>query len=137
MSSNAPVRTYSVALEPLSEQRLADFAVAAGLSVEEALSTVLQLGLEAGEARTTVRDAQLEDIVRELRDLKLAVHVLGPSAMGAGALLAHWVAKANGGMSEDEFLATFEDSAQNEWGLAMAKAGIVVPNGAIQGAAGE
>ena len=130
MSSTANVRTYTLQLEPLSEQRLADFAQAAGLDLGEALQTVLQLGLEAGEARTHARDEQLQDVVRELRGINVALHTIGPNTVAAALLLAHWTAKANGSIGEDEFIATYEDQANDQWRLLMARAGILPPGGA-------
>src|SRR6266436_1002707 len=60
--------------------------------------------------------ASLEDLQRELRDLKQMVDVLGPAALGTQRILTHWAAQTGGlRVSEDELLAEGRLVADEEW----------------------
>jgi hypothetical protein len=48
----------------------------------EAISALLYLGLEFAERQRTGLKEDIQDLVRELRDIKQMLDVLGPAALG-------------------------------------------------------
>jgi hypothetical protein len=115
------------------QQRIGAYAAREGLTLGEALSALLYLGLEFAERqRTGLRD-DMEDLQRELRDLRHMVDVLGPAALGTQRILAHWAAQTGGlRVSEDELLAEGRLVADEEWQGQLAERGLFSP-GALAG----
>jgi len=110
------------------QQRIGAYAAREGLTLGEALSALLYLGLEFAERqRTGIRD-DMEDLQRELRDLRQMVDVLGPAALGTQRILAHWAAQTGGlRVSEDELLAEGRLVADEEWQGQLAERGLFSP----------
>ena len=115
------------------QQRIGAYATREGLTLGEALSALLYLGLEFAERqRTGIRD-DMEDLQRELRDLRQMVDVLGPAALGTQRILAHWAAQTGGlRVSEDELLVEGRLVADEEWQGQLAERGLFSP-GALAG----
>ena len=74
------------------QERVAAYAAREGLTFGESLSALLYLGLEFAERQRTGLKEDIEDLQRELRDLKQMVDVLGPAALGTQRILVHWTA---------------------------------------------
>jgi hypothetical protein len=122
-----------VRLDAGLQERIAAYAAREGLTVGEALSALLYLGLEFAERQRTGLKEDIEDVQRELRDLKQMVDVLGPAALGTQRILAHWAAQTGGlRVSEDELLAEGRLVADEEWQGQLAERGLFSP-GALTG----
>jgi hypothetical protein len=122
-----------VRLDTGLQERIAAYAAREGLTVGEALSALLYLGLEFAERQRTGLKEDIEDVQRELRDLKQMVDVLGPAALGTQRILAHWAAQTGGlRVSEDELLAEGRLVADEEWQGQLAERGLFSP-GALTG----
>ncbi len=115
--------------------RVAVYARREGLTVGEAISALLYVGLEFAERQRTGLKDDIEDLQRELRDIKQMVDVLGPAALGAQRILSHWAAQTGGlRVSEDELLAEGRLVAEEEWQGQLAERGLFSP-GALAGKA--
>ena len=115
------------------QQRLGAYAAREGLTLGEALSALLYLGLEFAERQRAGLREDMEDLQRELRDLRQMVDVLGPAALGTQRILAHWAAQTGGlRVSEDELLAEGRLVADEEWQGQLAERGLLSP-GALTG----
>ncbi len=115
------------------QQRLGAYAAREGLTLGEALSALLYLGLEFAERQRAGLREDMEDLQRELRDLRQMVDVLGPAALGTQRILAHWAAQTGGlRVSEDELLVEGRLVADEEWQGQLAERGLFSP-GAIAG----
>jgi hypothetical protein len=110
------------------QQRLGAYAAREGLTLGEALSALLYLGLEFAERQRAGLREDMEDLQRELRDLRQMVDVLGPAALGTQRILAHWAAQTGGlRVSEDELLAEGRLVADEEWQGQLAERGLFSP----------
>ncbi len=117
------------------QERVAVYASREGLTVGEAISALLYVGLELGERQRTGLKDDIEDLQRELRDVKQMVDVLGPAALGTQRILTHWAAQTGGlRVSEDELLAEGRLVAEEEWQGQLAERGLFSP-GALAGKA--
>ena len=117
------------------QERVAVYASREGLTVGEAISALLYVGLEFAERQRTGLKDDLEDLQRELRDVKQMVDVLGPAALGTQRILTHWAAQTGGlRVSEDELLAEGRLVAEEEWQGQLAERGLFSP-GALTGKA--
>ena len=115
------------------QQRLVAYAAREGLTLGEALSALLYLGLEFAERQRAGLREDMEDLQRELRDLRQMVDVLGPAALGTQRILAHWAAQTGGlRVSEDELLVEGRLVADEEWQGQLAERGLFSP-GALAG----
>ena len=115
------------------QQRIGAYAAREGLTLGEALSALLYLGLEFAERQRAGLREDMEDLQRELRDLRQMVDVLGPAALGTQRILAHWAAQTGGlRVSEDELLAEGRLVADEEWQGQLAERGLFSP-GALTG----
>src|SRR5918995_2867134 len=105
-----------VRLDDGQQERVAAYADREGLTLGEAISALLYLGLEFAERQRTGLKEDIEDLQRELRDLRQMVDVIGPAALGTQRILAHWAAQTGGlRVSEDELLAEGQLVADEEW----------------------
>jgi hypothetical protein len=117
------------------QERVAVYAGREGLTVGEAISALLYVGLEFAERQRTGLKDNIEDLQRELRDVKQMVDVLGPAALGTQRILTHWAAQTGGlRVSEDELLAEGRLVAEEEWQGQLAERGLFSP-GALAGKA--
>ena len=92
----------------------------------------LDAHMKIEEQRTGLRE-DIEDVQRELRDLKQMVDVLGPAALGTQRILVHWAAQTGGlRVSEDELLSEGRLVADEEWQGQLAERGLFSP-GALTG----
>src|SRR5438552_18148913 len=115
------------------QERVGAYAGREGLTVGESLSALLYLGLEFAERQRTGLKEDIEDLQRELRDLKQMVDVLGPAALGTQRILVHWAAQTGGlRVTEDELLAEGRLVAEEEWHGQLAERGLFSP-GALVG----
>ena len=67
--------------------RLGAYARRERMTAGEALTALLYLGLEFAERQRTGLKEDVEDVQRELRDLKQMVDVLGPAALATQRIL--------------------------------------------------
>ncbi|MCC6784196.1 MAG: hypothetical protein IT457_15245, partial [Planctomycetes bacterium] len=67
-----------------------------GLTQGEAISALLYLGLEFAERQRAGLKEDIDDLQRELRDVRQMVDVLGPAALGTQRILSHWAAQTGG-----------------------------------------
>ena len=115
------------------QQRVAAYASREGLTQGEAISALLYLGLEFAERLRAGLKEDIEDLQRELRDVRQMVDVLGPAALGTQRILSHWAAQTGGlRVSEDELLAEGRMVAEEEWQGQLAERGLFSP-GALAG----
>ena len=122
-----------VRLDDGQQERVAAYADREGLTLGEAISALLYLGLEFAERQRTGLKEDIEDLQRELRDLRQMVDVVGPAALGTQRILAHWAAQTGGlRVSEDELLAEGQLVADEEWQGQLAERGLLSP-GALTG----
>jgi hypothetical protein len=122
-----------VRLDDGLQERVGAFAGREGITVGEAVSALLYLGLEFAERQRAGLKEDMEDLQREVRDLKQMVDVLGPAALGTQRILAHWAAQTGGlRVSEDELLAEGRLVADEEWQGQLAERGLFSP-GALAG----
>ena len=124
-----------VRLDDDLQERVSGYARREGLTVGEAISALLYVGLEFAERQRTGLKDDIEDLQRELRDLRQMVDVLGPAALGTQRILTHWAAQTGGlRVSEDELLAEGRLVAEEEWQGQLAERGLFSP-GALVGKA--
>ncbi len=130
---------------PLQE-RIGAYAARESMTPGEALSALLYLGLEFAERQRTGLREDIEDLQREVRDLRQMVDVLGPGALGTQRILCHWAAQTGGllvlgdaqaaclgrPMAEDALLAEGRLVAEEEWQGQLAERGVFSP-GALVG----
>jgi len=118
----------AIKLEPDVQVRVQAFAEKEALTVGEAVSALLDLGLEfAARQRTGLREL-VEDVQYDLNELRHMVDVLGPAALGTQRILAHWAAQTGGlRVSEDELLAEGRMVAGEEWQGQLAERGLFSP----------
>ena len=122
-----------VRLDEGLQQRVAAYAGREGLTQGEAISALLYLGLEFAERQRAGLKEDIEDLQRELRDVRQMVDVLGPAALGTQRILSHWAAQTGGlRVSEDELLAEGRMVAEEEWQGQLAERGLFSP-GALVG----
>ncbi len=122
----------NVQLEQSLRTRIGAYAKREGLSAGEALSALLYLGLEFAERQRTGLKEDIEDLQRELRDMKQMLDVMGPAALGTQRILAHWAAQTGGlRVSEDELVAEGRTVSEEEWQGQLAERGVFSP-GALQ-----
>jgi hypothetical protein len=115
------------------QQRVGAYASREGLTEGEAISALLYLGLEFAERQRAGLKEDIEDLQRELRDVRQMVDVLGPAALGTQRILSHWAAQTGGlRVSEDELLAEGRMVAEEEWQGQLAERGLFSP-GALAG----
>ena len=123
----------AIKLDQELQERVRSYAARETLTVGEALSALLYLGLEFAERQRTGLKEDIEDLQRELQDIKQMVDVMGPAALGTQRSLAHWAAQTGGlRVSEDELLAEGRMVAGEEWQGQLAERGLFSP-GALQG----
>src|SRR2546428_3280683 len=104
-----------VRLDDGLQERVGAYASREGLTVGEAIAALLYLGLEFAERQRAGLKEDIEDLQRELRDLKQMVDVLGPAALGTQRILTHWAAQTGGlPVSGDELLAEGRPGADEE-----------------------
>jgi hypothetical protein len=122
-----------VRLDDGLQERVGAYAGREGLTVGEGIAALLYLGLEFAERQRAGLKEDIEDLQRELRDLKQMVDVLGPAALGTQRILVHWAAQTGGlRVSEDELLAEGRLVAEEEWQGQLAERGLLSP-GALTG----
>jgi len=122
-----------VRLDDGLQERVGAYASREGLTLGEAISALLYLGLEFAERQRTGLKEDIEDLQRELRDLRQMVDVIGPAALATPRILAHWAAQTGGlRVSEDELLAEGQLVADEEWQGHLAVRGLLSP-GALAG----
>src|SRR5258707_13787447 len=122
-----------VRLDDGRQERVGAYADRESLTLGEAISALLYLGLEFAERQRTGLKEDIEDLQRELRDLRQMVDVIGPAALGTQRILAHWAAQTGGLRgSEDELLADGQLVADEEWQGELAERGLLSP-GALAG----
>ena len=118
----------NVQLEQSLRTRIGAYAQRESLTVGEALSALLYLGLEFAERQRTGLKEDIEDLQRELRDLKQMLDVMGPAALGTQRILAHWAAQTGGlRVSEDELVAEGRTVSEEEWQGQLAERGVFSP----------
>ena len=122
-----------VGLDDALQERVGAYASREGLTLGEAISALLYLGLEFAERQRTGLKEDIEDLQRELRDLRQMVDVIGPAALATPRILAHWAAQTGGlRVSEDELLAEGQLVADEDWQGHLAERGLLSP-GALAG----
>ena len=122
-----------VRLDESLQERVKAYAGRESLTLGEAISALLYLGLEFAERQRTGLKEDIEDLQREVRDLRQMVDVMGPAALGTQRILAHWAAQTGGlRVSEDELLAEGQLVADEEWQGQLAERGLLSP-GALTG----
>ena len=122
-----------VRLDDSLQERVGAYASREGLTLGEAISALLYLGLEFAERQRTGLKEDIEDLQRELRDLRQMVDVIGPAALATPRILAHWAAQTGGlRVSEDELLAEGQLVADEDWQGHLAERGLLSP-GALAG----
>jgi hypothetical protein len=122
-----------IRLDAPLQERIGAYAAREGMTAGEALSALLYLGLEFAERQRTGLREEIEDLQRDVGDLKQMVDVLGPAALGTQRILSHWAAQTGGlRVSEDELLAEARLVADEEWQGQLAERGLLSP-GALVG----
>jgi hypothetical protein len=123
----------TVRLDAGLQERVKAYAEREQLAVGEALPALLYLGLEFAERQRTGLKEDIEDVQRDLADLKQMLDVLGPASLGVQRILAHWAAQTGGlRVTEDELLAEGRMVADEEWQGQLAERGVLSP-GALAG----
>jgi hypothetical protein len=123
----------TVRLDAGLQDRVKAYAEREQLAVGEALPALLYLGLEFAERQRTGLREDIEDVQRELADVKQMLDVLGPASLGVQRILAHWAAQTGGlRVTEDELLAEGRMVADEEWQGQLAERGVLSP-GALAG----
>jgi hypothetical protein len=114
-----------IRLDASLQERIGAYAARESMTAGEALSALLYLGLEFAERQRTGLKEDIDDLQRELRDLRQMVDVLGPAALATQRILSHWAAQTGGlRVSEDELLAEGRLVAEEEWQGQLAERGL-------------
>jgi hypothetical protein len=129
MSESNAGRGATFVLDTTIETRLSEYAKAQGIPLDEAVQLALQMGVEFCERGRAERLDQLDDLTREMQELKACLHALGPAAFGTNLLLVHW-ATTTGGLrvTPEELAHEFKAVARMEWALEMVKQGVIPPS---------
>lgn len=123
----------TVRLDAGLQERVKAYAEREQLAVVEALPALLYLGLEFAERQRTGLKEDIEDVQRDLADVRQMLDVLGPASLGVQRILAHWAAQTGGlRVTEDELLAEGRMVAGEEWQGQLAERGVLSP-GALAG----
>src|SRR5260370_42608892 len=94
-----------IRLDASLQGRIGAYAARESMTPGEALSALLYLGLEFAERQRTGLREDIEDLQREVRDLRQMIDVLGAGALGTQRILCHWAAQTGGlRVSEDALL---------------------------------
>jgi hypothetical protein len=118
-----------ITLDAALQERIGAYAGREALTVAEAISALLYVGLEFAERQRGGIKEDIEGLQRQLRDLKEMVDVLGPAALGTQRILVHWAAQTGGlRVSEDELLAEGRLVADEEWQGQLGERGILSPS---------
>jgi hypothetical protein len=118
----------SIHLDKALQERVRASAQREELGTGEALTALVYLGLEFAEKQRTGLREDLDDLQREIADVKQMLDVLGPSSVGVLRILTHWATQTGGlRVSEDELLAEGRLVAGEEWQGQRAERGIVPP----------
>jgi hypothetical protein len=118
----------SIHLDKALQERVRVYAQREELGTGEALTALVYLGLEFAEKQRTGLREDLDDLQREIADVKQMLDVLGPSSVGVLRILTHWATQTGGlRVSEDELLAEGRLVAGEEWQGQLAERGIVPP----------
>jgi hypothetical protein len=126
-----------VGLDDALQERVGAYASREAFTLGEAICALLYLGLEFAERQRTGLKEDIEDLQRELRDLRQMVDVIGPAALATPRILAHWAAQTGGlRVSEDELLAEGQLVADEDWQGHLAERGLLSP-GALAGKLGD
>jgi hypothetical protein len=124
----------SIKLDEDVQERVRAYATREALTDGEALSALLYLGLEFAERQRAGLKEDIEDLQRDLQDVKQMLDVVGPAALGTQRILAHWAAQTGGlRVSEDELLAEGRMVAGEEWQGQLAERGMFSPAALLQG----
>jgi len=124
---------FTIRLDAGLQERVTAYSERERLSVGEALTALLYLGLEFAERQRSGLKEDIEDLQRELSDVKHMLDVLGPASLGVQRILAHWAAQTGGlRVTEDELLAEGRMVAEEEWQGQLAERGLFSP-GALAG----
>jgi hypothetical protein len=118
----------SIHLDKALQERVRASARREAWGTGEALTALVYLGLEFAEKQRTGLREDLDDLQREIADVKQMLDVLGPSSLGVLRILTHWATQTGGlRVSEDELLAEGRLVAGEEWQGQLADCGIVPP----------
>jgi hypothetical protein len=124
-----------IRLDASLQERIGTYAARESMTPGEGLSALLYMGLEFAERQRTGLREDIEDLQRQVRDLRQMVDVLGPASLGTQRILSHWAAQTGGlRVSEDELLAEGRLVAVEEWQGQLAERGLFSP-GALAGKA--
>ena len=124
---------FTIRLDAGLQERVTAYSERERLSVGEALTALLYLGLEFAERQRSGLKEDIEDLQRELSDVKHMLDILGPASLGVQRILAHWAAQTGGlRVTEDELLAEGRMVAEEEWQGQLAERGLFSP-GALSG----
>jgi hypothetical protein len=119
---------FTIRLDAGLQERVTAYSERERLSVGEALTALLYLGLEFAERQRSGLKEDIEDLQRELSDVKHMLDVLGPASLGVQRILAHWAAQTGGlRVTEDELLAEGRMVAEEEWQGQLAERGLFSP----------
>jgi hypothetical protein len=118
----------SIHLDAALQARVRAYADREQFGLGEALNALVYLGLEFAEKQRTGLREDIEDLQRDIADVKQMLDALGPSALGVLRILAHWASQTGGlRVSEDELLAEGRLVAGEEWQGQLAERGVVSP----------
>jgi hypothetical protein len=128
MSDSETGRGATFVLDAPVEARLSEYAKAQGIPFGEALALALHMGVEFCERGRAERRDELDDLTREVQELKACLHALGPAVFGTNLLLVHW-ATTTGSLkvTAEELSNEFKAVARMEWALEMVKQGVIRP----------
>jgi hypothetical protein len=107
--------------------RLQEFADHERLTAQDALEIALGIGLGVASGEAGLRDDRLARIESGLQDVLDTATLLGPPVHAVLRLLVSWAAREGFGVSEDELMAEILTASREEWALALAERGIVLP----------
>lgn len=106
--------------------RLRQLADAEGLPLEMTFKVVLRGGLKLSEQGRVDRALGYERALREIDEVRTAVHALGPAVLGTNLLLTHWATTSGSiKVTAEELEGEFRKVAQMAWALEMTKRGII------------
>lgn|SRR5262245_13622311 len=119
-----PGVAFEVDADTLS--RIRQLAEAFGLDLEMTFKVVVRAGVKLCEQGRVDRALDYEGALREIEEVRTALHTMGPAVLGTNLLLVHWATLSGSvKVSAEELEGEFRRVARMEWALEMAKRGIV------------
>ena len=110
------------------DSRLVSFAAGESLSLDEARTMAIQVGLAVLETGEAERRDGIQDLLQKVREMDVALHTIGRQVVAMQRLLVNWAAQSgSSGATEEELAEELEAAGNLEWEARMAQHDVIPP----------